>query len=202
MAPQDGHEINVDHLPTNDCHLSNYRWPTPATREVASMRCRPNSSRVEQAGPLLSSCSELATDEDSRRIARGWKRILYLSTSVVFFVLGALGVMLPGLPATPFLLLTSYFLVRSSPRLNSRLLDSRIFGPILIDWQVHGGVRPHVKIKASVVVVISLAVTVYLSGFSLVPKLLVVFLALVGLTVIFRLPKPRSCQSLNATNPS
>ena len=120
-----------------------------------------------------------------------WKRSIYLGISAIFFVLGALGVMLPGLPATPFLLLTSYFLVRSSPRLNEKLLHSRIFGPVLVDWQVHGGVRPHVKIKAIVLVVLMLAVTIYLSGSSLLPKLLIALLAIVGMVVIVRLPQPK-----------
>jgi len=119
---------------------------------------------------------------------RGWKRLVCLLGAGVFFVLGVLGALLPVLPATPFLLLTSYFLVRSSPRLNAALLRSRLFGPILSDWQIHGGVRRDVKAKAIVVVVIAVAATVLLSGRSLVPSVTVILLAAVGVTVIIRLP--------------
>ena len=80
--------------------------------------------------------------------------------AAAFFAVGVLGVFLPVLPATPFLLLTSYFLVRSSPRLNAALLRSRFFGPILKDWQVHGGVRRDVKIQAIVIVVIAVAASI------------------------------------------
>ena len=120
-----------------------------------------------------------------------WRRGVFLSCAGFFFVLGALGAFLPGLPATPFLLLTSYFLVRTSPRLNQRLLRSRIFGPILVDWQVHGGVRTDVKIKAIGFVVAAVALTIWLAGRSWVVSLAVIALALLGIVVILRLPPTR-----------
>jgi uncharacterized membrane protein YbaN (DUF454 family) len=45
--------------------------------------------------------------------------------------LGTLGIFLPGLPTTVFLLLASYCFARSSPRLNRLLLNHRHFGPFL-----------------------------------------------------------------------
>ena len=124
-------------------------------------------------------------------LAHGWKKLVLLSFAGVFFGLGVLGAFLPGLPATPFLLLTSHFLVRSSPRLNAALLRSRLFGPILIDWQVRGGVRLDVKVKAIVVAAIAVMLTIFLSGYSLLPTLTVILLAAVGITVILRLPSAR-----------
>ena len=121
-----------------------------------------------------------------------WKRPIYWLASAMFFLLGVLGVILPGLPATPFLLLTSYFLVRSSPRLNAKLLRSRIFGPILRDWQVKGGVQPAVKMKAISIVVLTVALSIYLSGASPVLSLAVASLAAIGIFVIIKLPHPRS----------
>ena len=121
-------------------------------------------------------------------VALGWRRFGLLSLAAVFFCLGFLGAMLPGIPATPFLLLTSYFLVRSSPRLNDRLLRSRLFGPILVDWQVHGGVRSHVRRRVIAAVLIAVAVSIYLSGYSLPATVAVVSLATVGILVILRLP--------------
>ena len=96
----------------------------------------------------------------AQRVLLSWRKLVCLSLASVFFACGILGVLLPGLPATPFLLLTSYFLIRSSPRLNAALLRSRLFGPILVDWQIHGGVRRHVKVQAVVAVTIAVAVTI------------------------------------------
>lgn len=122
---------------------------------------------------------------------RTWKRALYLACGGTFFILGTLGAILPGLPTTPFLLLTSYFLVRSSPRLNAALLRSRFFGPILIDWQIHGGVRPDIKVKSICVVTACTAVSVLGFGYSLWLKGLVLSLAGIGVLVIIRLPEAR-----------
>ena len=125
---------------------------------------------------------------------RGWRRMAYLAAGVVFFVLGALGAILPILPATPFLLLTSVFLLKASPRLNALLLRSRLFGPILTDWQVHGGVRRDAKVKAVVAVSLAVALTVILSGYSLLPTVVVCVLATVGVVVIWRLPAAREVE--------
>lgn len=122
------------------------------------------------------------------RVVSGWKRPIFLLSASLFLVLGFLGALLPVLPATPFLLLTSYFLVRSSPRLNAALLRSKLFGPMLTDWQVKGGVQKPVKVKAIFAVVVAVVITIFASGHSVVPSLIVSLLAFVGIIVILRLP--------------
>ena len=117
-----------------------------------------------------------------------WIRVAYFMLAGVFFVAGVLGALLPVLPATPFLLLASYFLSKSSPRLNRALLRSRLFGPILRDWQELGGIRRSVRIKAIVAVVLAVAVTLFVSELSAAAMLAVVILALVGIVVVLRLP--------------
>ena len=121
----------------------------------------------------------------------GLRRVLYLLLAGGCFVLAIAGVILPGLPTTPFLLLTSYFLVRSYPRLNERLQKSKLFGPILVYWQVKGGVRRDVKAKAISVVFIAIGFSLYITQFSLIPSLIVSVSACIGILVILKLPEPR-----------
>lgn len=131
-----------------------------------------------------------ASDQNSESlVVKGAKRTLYLVVAGVTFVLGVLGALLPVLPATPFLLLTSFFLVRSSPRLNARLRRSRVFGPILTDWEDHGGVRRHVKIQAVIVVISSVAATILLADLPQLANIGVGCLAGIGLVVVARLPE-------------
>ena len=105
-----------------------------------------------------------------------------------FFLLGMLGVILPALPTTPFLLLTSYFLVRCSPKLNAALLRSRFIGPVLTDWQEKRGVRPDIKVKAIAGVVIAIAASIYFAGNSILVVTAILLLAAIGIYVIVRLP--------------
>jgi uncharacterized membrane protein YbaN (DUF454 family) len=122
---------------------------------------------------------------------RGLRRLGYVALGLFFVGLAVLGVLLPVLPTTPFLLLASYFFVRSSPRLNGWLLRSRVFGGLLRDWQRHRGVRPRVKITAVTVLVAAVASSALLADLS--PLLLIVLLCLglVGLVVVLRLPVVR-----------
>lgn len=119
------------------------------------------------------------------------KRILCLAAAGLFFALGVLGAILPVLPATPFLLLTSYFLVRSSPKLNEKMLNARLVGPVLRDWQERGGIRPDVKVQAIVIVAIAVAGTAWAAEFKMPLTGIVAGLALVGVIVIYRLPEAK-----------
>ena len=114
-------------------------------------------------------------------------RALYLSLAAVFFGLAVLGVFLPVLPTTPFLLLTSWFLMRSSPALHARLRRSPLFGPLLTDWERHHGVRLHVKISALCMLAVAVSASLWFG--TLPPWLAAVLigLALIGATVILRL---------------
>ncbi len=77
------------------------------------------------------------------------KKGLYITLGVLCVVLGALGVVVPGLPTTPFVLAASWLFYRSSPRLQERLLNSPL-GAYIRSYKRNGGMRP--KVKMGVVV--------------------------------------------------
>ncbi len=128
-------------------------------------------------------------DQTSVPTVTGVKKVLYLGLAALFFVLGALGVALPVLPTTPFLLLTSYFLIRTSPRLNRVLLQSPVLGQVLKEWQQAGGVRLSVKIQAISIVLTIILVTLIFSTLSITLKTVLVVLACIGILVVIRLPR-------------
>lgn len=74
-------------------------------------------------------------------IVQGLRRWVYKGLGVLFFGLSLVGVAAPLIPTTPFVILSSYFALRSSPALNERLLRSRLFGRILHDWHRHRAMR-------------------------------------------------------------
>jgi len=119
----------------------------------------------------------------------GVKKVVYLCLAALFFVLGVLGIALPVLPTTPFLLLTSYFLIRTSPGLNQALLRSPILGQVLKEWQQDGGVRLSVKFQAVSIVIAIILLTLIFTPLSMTLKIVLVALACTGILVIVRLPR-------------
>jgi uncharacterized membrane protein YbaN (DUF454 family) len=121
--------------------------------------------------------------------AQGWRRALLLVAAVTTLILGLLGIVLPGLPTTPFVLLASYCLLRSSPALHERLIHSRLFGGVLRDWHLHRGIRPHIRYKALVVVLLVVGASLAFTNLPLGAKLAIATVAACGIAYIWRLPE-------------
>lgn len=62
------------------------------------------------------------------------KKYTFIVFGTLALVLGIIGIFLPILPTTPFLLLASFFYVRSSKKLNHWLLNHKYFGAYLTDY--------------------------------------------------------------------
>lgn len=112
---------------------------------------------------------------------------MYLSGAAATFGLAILGAVLPGLPTTPFLLLTSYCLVRTSPTLHRRLLASPVFGTLLRDWQKHRGVRPGVKTKSIVFMLLVVGASLAWGSLPPLAMMAVATLAMIGVAVVMGL---------------
>ena len=82
----------------------------------------------------------LPPDSPPSRLRWAWWLLAWLSLG-----LGLLGVLLPGLPTVPFILLSAYAAARGSARLHAWLLAHRRFGPMIADWQRHGAVSRRAK---------------------------------------------------------
>ncbi len=121
-------------------------------------------------------------------VAGAARRWLLLVLGCVCVALASLGVVLPGLPTTPFLLLASYFFVRSSPALHRRLLGSKIFGPLLREWNEHRGLKRGVKRFALVACTIAISLSIAFGGLPWPAKVLVAAAGAYGIWFVARLP--------------
>jgi uncharacterized protein len=75
-------------------------------------------------------------------------RALLLMVGTISLVLGAIGIVLPILPTTPFLLLSSACYLRSSERMHKWLLGNRWFGEYIRNYQAGKGIPLKTKIVA------------------------------------------------------
>jgi uncharacterized membrane protein YbaN (DUF454 family) len=87
-------------------------------------------------------------------------RLLWLLGGIVFVAVGAIGVVLPLLPTTPFLLLAAYCFARSSTKLHDWLLNHRSFGPLINNWDQHGSIDRRSKRIAIVVIVLTAVISI------------------------------------------
>jgi uncharacterized membrane protein YbaN (DUF454 family) len=78
-----------------------------------------------------------------------------------FFALGAVGVVVPGLPTTPFMLLALWAFSRSSKRFHDWLYSHPFFGPPLQEWERHRVISLRVKALSLVAMVSALAYMVF-----------------------------------------
>ncbi len=67
----------------------------------------------------------------------GITRILLMIAGGISLFLGILGVFLPLLPTTPFVLLTAICWARSSEKFHSWLVNHKLFGKMVTDWEAH-----------------------------------------------------------------
>ena len=75
-------------------------------------------------------------------------RIVYFSLGWVMVALGVIGLILPLMPGTIFLILAAACFARSSPRLEAWLLDHPKFGKSLRDWRASGAIPRPAKLMA------------------------------------------------------
>jgi len=69
-------------------------------------------------------------------------------TGVVFVGIGGLGVVVPGLPTTIFLIIATWCFARSCPWLEDRLLRNRFFGPFMVFVDRKAPMPPRAKFAA------------------------------------------------------
>ena len=86
-------------------------------------------------------------------------RILLQSLGILSAVLGFIGIFLPLLPTTPFLLLSSWCFVRSSEKMNQRLMQHKYLGPYISNYKSKRGITKRNKIYSLSFLYITLSIS-------------------------------------------
>ena len=114
-------------------------------------------------------------------------RYVFALLGMICVGLAGIGVILPLLPTVPFLLLAAFFFARSSSRLHNWILGHNTFGPMIIDWQESGAIRPGAKKAATVSVA---AVFLISLVFGLAPHILAIQAVTLSLVMLFIWTRP------------
>ena len=116
-------------------------------------------------------------------------RAVLLVVGTAALALGFIGIFLPVLPTTPFLLVAAACYARASRRLYAWLLGQPSLGPIITEWQRSRSLPPGVKTRALLVVAVTFAISIVLVDMTL----LRIGLAAIGIVLaVFLLRLPTS----------
>jgi uncharacterized membrane protein YbaN (DUF454 family) len=91
-----------------------------------------------------------------------WQRALWLGAGALALAAGLVGIFLPLLPTTPFVLLAAWCFTRGCTRCERWLLAHPRFGPVVRDWRAHRAIPLRAKQLAWVMMAISSAVAAWL----------------------------------------
>jgi hypothetical protein len=115
------------------------------------------------------------------------KRILYLLLGWFSLISGIIGIFLPLLPTTPFVLLAAWCFSKSSKRFHTWLLNHKFFGPIVHDWQSSDGIPRRARNRAILFMWIGMSISMFVvSRFWATIGLLIIGLCV--MTYLLRMP--------------
>jgi uncharacterized membrane protein YbaN (DUF454 family) len=116
-------------------------------------------------------------------------RYLLLAFAGLCLLLGFIGIFVPGLPTTVFILMAGWAAARSSPRFSAWLESHRIFGPMLRDWRETRAVSRRAKISASIMMTICAVILFMTSSHLWLAEAVTAVMAIV-LMWLWRRPEP------------
>lgn len=126
------------------------------------------------------------------------QRMVFGSVGILLVGLGIVGVIVPGLPTTPFVLLAGWCFSRSFPAMNTYLQRCWLLGRVITDWQRQRGITRQTRITACLMVAAAVSFSVLAVRQTPGLMLLIATAGLVGLATILLLPGIRRIDSNRA----
>lgn len=108
-------------------------------------------------------------------------RSFYIITGCISLGLGFLGIFVPGMPTTPFLLLAAFLFARGSARMHRWLLNNRFVGSYITEWNKSKGLSRRTKIKSVTLMAIVLLISLLFMTKTIALKIIIIALGLIGI---------------------
>jgi len=114
-------------------------------------------------------------------------RVFWILVGGISTACGVVGIALPLVPTTPFLLLAAFAFARSSPWLHGKLLAHPQFGPIITNWNRDGSIDRRSKLFALTMMAGCVMISLYMR----VPAyVMVIQLGILGAVALFIVTRP------------
>ncbi len=111
-------------------------------------------------------------------------KLILIFLGTLSLILGVAGIFIPGLPTTPFLLITAGLYIRSSESLYRNLINSKFLGSYIINFQKNKGLTLVSKLYA----ISTMWIMIFISAYFLIPlvhtKLIIIGAGIIGTIVM------------------
>ncbi len=119
-------------------------------------------------------------------------KLLLIITGSLFLVLGTIGIVVPVLPTTPFLLLTALCYAKSSEKFYNWLINNRVFGTYIKNYRDGKGIPVRVKLFAISLLWVAILISAFFAVENNALKILLIVIAiLVSIHIITISPKKK-----------
>jgi uncharacterized protein len=138
---------------------------------------------LPQHNPSNDTCENERKTRMALRIIKVLQNHLLILLGWFFIVLGIVGILVPILPTTPFLIVALALFSKSSPRFHRMLLTNAWFGPILKQWEENKTISRKTKYKAFFMIIVIFSISIALFKNTIEIQLLL--MALAGILLFF-----------------
>jgi uncharacterized membrane protein YbaN (DUF454 family) len=111
-------------------------------------------------------------------------RIIFVILGTICLIIGLTGIFIPGLPTTPFLLLTAGLYVRSSDKLYQRLISNPYVGGYIVNWQRDKTLPLRTKVLSILLMWIMISVSVIFMTWSTIYSMLIIVVGMIGTLIM------------------
>lgn len=115
-------------------------------------------------------------------------KVLYGIGGSVALVLGVIGIFLPGLPTTPFVLVAAACFAKASPRVHQWMLQHRLLGPVLRNWEEDRSLTRRTKCVAIISMVVTIGISLWTFAGQPWIQIILLGLGLTGAVIVLRIP--------------
>ncbi len=119
-------------------------------------------------------------------------KLIYILLGTFFLIIGSIGIIVPGLPTTPFLLLTAFFYIRSSKKLYDWLLNHKFLSKYIYNFVENKSMPLQSKIIAILMMIVMVSFSVIFFIETILWKIIVAVLGIIGIVVVAIIPTTKN----------